>query len=294
MIYPWGWTNHPSEPWDISSQSLVAHWKLDEADGSVAADSTRNGNDGTLIGRPDWRPGSGKIGGALDFDGRYDYVLASKTNGLDFAPGSFSASAWVKPRTVGGRWQAIMEYDRTSLNGNRFGLWLDLSGRLHFRVGQNTWHSTGSLKANAWQLVTATYDGDTHRMNLYVDGVLEASAINTAGFVAPVQSALSIGVRGSLDDEFFDGLLDDVRIYDKTLSDEEVLRLIGVNCNSDAVAGTVKAGSTTSAWQWTELYDQTGASEDMSFMLFADPQIGIDDDDEVLYIEGDWPTEEKK
>ncbi len=289
MTYPWGWTNHPSEPWDVSGADLLAHWKLDESSGGIAADSSGNGNDATVFGRPDWRPGAGQIGGAIDLDGRYDYLKVGKPNGLDFAPGSFSVSAWVKPRMAGGRWQAIMEYDRSSFNGNRFGLWIDFNGRFHFRVGRNTWQTTRSLKANTWHLLTATFDGGTHRMRLYIDGVLDASATNVAGFVAPVQSALTIGVRGSEDDEFLDGWLDDVRIYDVTLSEEDVLRLIGVNRNNDAVAATPKGDT----WQWVELYDQTGVSEDMSFMLFTDGKADADDDS-VLYIDGPWPTEEVK
>ncbi|MBN1361571.1 MAG: LamG domain-containing protein [Sedimentisphaerales bacterium] len=294
MTYPWGWTNHPSEPWDVPGRNLVGHWKLDESSGEIANDSSGNGNHGTVVGRPDWRPGGGTIGGAIDLNGRDEYIRVSKPNGFDFAPGSFSASAWVKARTVGGRWQTIMEYDRDSFNGNRFGLWIDPAGRFHFRVGRNTWQTTASLKANTWHLLTATYDGDTHRMRLYIDGVLDAAATNVAGFVAPVQSTLTIGVRGSQDDEFLDGLLDDVRVYDVSLSDEEVLRLIGVNRNNDAVAGTPKTIGTTPTWQWTELFDQTGVSEDMSFMLFTEPLTQTTDDDSVLYIEGPWPTEEVK
>ncbi len=292
MPYSWGWTNHPSEPWDLSGRNLLAHWKLDESDGLVAADSAGNGNDGTLAGRPIWRPDGGAIGGAIDLSGRSDYVKVTKPSGLDFAPGSFSISTWVKAREVGGRWQTIMEYDRNSPYGNRFGLWIDLSGRSHFRVGQNTWHSTRSLKANTWHLLTATYDGDTHRMNLYIDGVLDASATNTAGFVTPVQATLTIGVRGSQDDEFFNGLLDDVRVYGVTLSDEDILTLIGAGRNSDAVAGTLRTSDATPVWEWAELYDQTGVSEDMSFMLLTEPEVDASETPGVIYIDGPWPTED--
>ncbi|MBN1363138.1 MAG: LamG domain-containing protein [Sedimentisphaerales bacterium] len=294
MTYPWGWTNHPSEPWDLPGSNLAAYWKLDEASGTVAADSSGNGNDGTVFGRPTWRPSDGQIGGALDFSGRNDYVKVAKPTGFDFAPGSFSASAWVNTRTTGGRWQTIMEYDRNSTNGNRFGLWLDFGGRFHFRVGQNTWQTTRDLKANTWYLLTATYDGDTHRMRLYIDGVLDASATNAAGFVSPVQSTLTIGACGSEIDEFFDGMLDDVRVYDITLSDDDVLRLVGAGKNNDAVVGTTKTDSVTPGWDWMELFDQTGVSEDMSFMLFTEPEVGGDDDGGVIYIDGPWPVVEAK
>lgn len=294
MTYPWGWTNHPSQPWDVSARDLLAHWKLDESSGIVAADSSGNGNDGTVVGRPDWRPGGGRIGGAIELDGRNDYIKVARPKGFDFAPGSFSASAWVRLHTVGGRWQAIMEYDRDSFNGNRFGLWVDPAGRFHFRVGRNTWQTTRSLKADTWYLLTATYDAATGRMRMYIDGVLDASATHTGGFVAPVQALLTIGVRGSEDDEFLDGLLDDVRVYDATLSAEDILRLTGVGRNNDAVAGTPRSGGATPGWEWVELFDQTGVSEDMSFMLFTEPRLGVTDDDSVLYIDGPWPTEEVK
>ena len=55
-----------------ASAELVAHWRLDEASGVTAFDSSGNGNDGTLNGNPQWE--AGMIGGALHFDGSSDYV----------------------------------------------------------------------------------------------------------------------------------------------------------------------------------------------------------------------------
>jgi len=108
-------------------------------------------------------------------------------------------------------------------------------------------------------------------MNLYVNGVLDGTATQNRSFVAPVQATLTIGVRGEENGEFFDGLLDEIRVFGVTLSPEDVLTLVGVGRNDDAVAGQLSTDSTAPAWEWTELYDQTGASEDMSFMLFTEP-----------------------
>jgi len=270
ITYPWGWTNHPLTVWDLSALTPLAHWKLDESLGVIAADSSGNGNDGTLFGKPTWRPSGGWIGGALDLGGRGDYIKVEKPKGFNFAPNSFSVSAWVYPREARGRWQAILEYDRFSANGNRFGLWLDVEGRFHFRVGQNTWQVPDSLVANQWYLLTATFDATTKAMNLYVNGVLEATATNQKGFVAPTLSTLIIGARGAADDEYFNGLLDDIRVYNTALSADDVLMLAGAGRNDGAVAGQLSAG-TTETWNWTQLLDQTGMIEDLSFMLFTEP-----------------------
>ena len=196
----------------------LAHWKLDEAQGTTAADSSGNGNNGTTLGNPVWRTSGGWIGGALEFDGRNDYVKVEKPKGFNFAPNSFSVSTWIYPKETRGRWHAIMEYDRNSLNGNRFGLWLDVEGRFHFRVGQNTWQSPDALAPNQWYHLTATFDAGSKAMKLYVDGLLAATATYQKGFVTPTQATLIIGARGSVDDEYFLGLMDDIRVFKVALT----------------------------------------------------------------------------
>ncbi len=270
MTYPWGWTNNPSEPWDLPETDALAYWKLDETTGSVAADSSGNGNTGRLAGDPVWRPEAGWLGGAIDLDGRSDYIKVDNPIGFDFAPGSFSASVWVNPRQTRGRWQAIMEYDRDSTNGNRFGLWIDTEGRFHFRVGLNTWHSSQGLEAGQWHLLTATYNGDTHEMMIYVNGLLDAVAVNSKGFVEPTKSTLTLGAAGDESDEFFEGYLDEIRVFGTALSDQDVLTLLGVSRNDAAVAGQFDEGS--DSWQWTQLYDRTGTREDVSFMLITNAE----------------------
>ena len=284
MVYPWGWTNHDCTAWKGPAQDPLAYWRFDESSGTVAADSSGNGNDGTVLGSPVWRPTGGRICGALDFSGRGDYVKVAKAQNLNFAPGSFSVSTWVNPREVGGRMQALVEYDRTTFNGNRFGLWIDTNGQFQFRVGSTAWSSRQSLKAGAWFLLTGVYDSSTRQMKLYINGQLDSIGALTGGFVSPVSTKLTIGVRGSEDSEYLNGLLDDMRIYGSALSDQDVLSLFGTGSNDNAVAGAL---DTTSTWQWTELFDQTGASEDLSFMLFTDPQaIKLDSGGEIVFNSG--------
>jgi hypothetical protein len=72
----------------------VAHWKLDELSGTVASDSV-GGNDGTLNGDPTWRPGDGKIGVAMEFDGDGDYVEVEGYKGIS-GPNPRTVTAWVR------------------------------------------------------------------------------------------------------------------------------------------------------------------------------------------------------
>ncbi len=202
----------------------VGHWRFDEGWGGTAVDSGSGENDGMLVGDPQWT--SGRIGDyAVDLDGSGDYVRTEDvTTGLDFAPNSFSVSAWVRARQVSGGWRTVLEYNRYGTNW--FGLWLNQSGRFHFRVGYNTKDSEQILNPDEWHLLTGTYEAATKRMSLYVDEQFDSSAVQSAGrFSTPVRAKLTIGVRQWEDAEYFDGMIDDVRVYAGALSAAEVAAL---------------------------------------------------------------------
>jgi hypothetical protein len=270
--YPWGWTNHKCTAWDPPGLDEVAHFRFDEAAGITAHDSSGNGNHTTLTGDPTWQNCCGIVCGALDFDGDGDYVkTADTTTGLDFAPGSFSISAWVNAREVADGWRTIMEYDRDGHLENRFGLWLNRDGRMHFRVGLDTKNSNQILNADQWYCLTATYDSADKTMRLYIDGQFDDQAVHANGYKSANAAKLTIGVRGWEDAEYFNGLIDDVRIYDRVLTADEVKALADMGRNDDAVAGRLDPTGATPEWVWDELHDQVGASADMSFVLFTEP-----------------------
>ncbi|MEN6577827.1 MAG: LamG domain-containing protein, partial [Phycisphaerales bacterium] len=113
------------------------------------------------------------------------------------------------------------------------------------------------------------FETGTRAMKIYIDGVLEATATNQKGFVTPTQATLIIGARGTADDEYFNGLIDDIRVFDSLLTPEEILILAGAGRNEGAVYTT--ASNTSIAASWSQLLDPTGEIEDMSFMLFTSP-----------------------
>jgi Tol biopolymer transport system component len=206
---------------------LIAHWALDEEAGNTAYDSV-SGYDAYLHGGPLWQPTNGKEGGALQFDGLDDYVSTPFV--LDPSKNSFSAFAWIK----GGKPGQVILSQRDTVVGQstKLGsswLWADSSyGRLITRLNHPPFDpliSESVITDGQWHHVGLLYDIFELKRYLYVDGVKVAQD-NT--FVGPRASdgGLYIGAGESLvPTSFFSGLIDDVRIFNATLSPEEVAAL---------------------------------------------------------------------
>lgn len=190
--------------------SLVAHWTLDESAGNVAADSAGS-FDGTLIGKPDWRPAAGVIDGALQFDGRVNYIAAPAA--LDLSEGPFSAFAWIRdgaPRQVVVSQEGIADWLLTDPATGAFGTALSGTGR-----------QSGPL----WSQATVS-DGDWHRVGLVWDGsqrVLYVDDVEAArdaqGHLAGSDADLFIGADAALEPGgFWSGMIDDVRLYRRAVT----------------------------------------------------------------------------
>jgi len=200
--------------------SAFAQWKLDEKSGDIAYE-TISGLDATLYGGPIWQPVEGKFIGALGFDGIDDYISTPFI--LDPAKGSFSAFAWIKgdqPGQViisqtgdfGGTWLGIDPSEgnlMTGFSGMYFG---DLVSETVITDGQ--WHHVGLV-----------YDLNSLHRLLYVDGVLVAEDTTVVSGM-PSDGGLYIGASKDLDaGTFFSGMIDDVRIYNQTLTAEQIAAL---------------------------------------------------------------------
>ncbi|MDC1006276.1 kelch repeat-containing protein, partial [Opitutales bacterium] len=207
-----------------STDGLVGWWKFDEGSGTVAYDSSGNGNDGNLTNGPTWA--TGKIGGALSFDGVNDYVLIPATSDLDLQ--TLSISSWVYSSNYV---QDGFIFEKTA-DGNlnsQYNLFFQNS-ELRFRVKPiNSSYSDTKVDQSilsGWSFITSSYNSSKRK--LFVNGQLVASndfnetiATNPNGISLIGAYALnSIG-----NNYFFNGLIDDVRIYDRALSAAEVQAL---------------------------------------------------------------------
>jgi len=157
----------------------IAHWKMDETSGVDAFDSV-GGHDGTLVNGPTWD--TGKLDGALDFDGSDDYVNVPHDPTLSLS-NTMSFTAWINASSFGSTYQTILAKDDGGSGSNYyFGTWQKelvfgfFSGGLFREV-----FTTGlNLQAGTWYHLGATFDDAANTVRLYVDG---AEVLNgTLGF----------------------------------------------------------------------------------------------------------------
>jgi len=200
--------------------NLVGWWKLDEGSGTIAYDSSIYGNDGTLVGDPQWV--TGRIDGAADFDGDGDYIDCGPDP--NFEPDSITVAAWVNIRTIPTAWMSVVakgEYSwRLSTVATHPSFFFGIN---HWEIPGSSILSTSGVEANEWHHISATYDGAT--MRLYHDGVLNNSLASAVG-IGTAETNLLIGTNPQAISRYWDGLIDDVRIYKRALTQEEINGLI--------------------------------------------------------------------
>ena len=213
-------------PATTPSGGLVLAFAFDEASGTTALDTSGSGLNGTI--REAVRV-AGKTGGALSFDGVNDWVTVTDTTSspLDLTSG-MTIEAWVNPAAMSG-WESIVLKERGA-GLLSYGLYAQdgapLSGGFaapagYIRTGSadQAVRGTDPLPLGAWTHIATTYDGAT--MRIYVNGQLVGSRAQ-GGAIAVANGALRIGGNGSFAGEFFQGLIDDVRIYNRALSAAEI------------------------------------------------------------------------
>ena len=206
---------------DVASPSgPIAHWKLDEANGTTAVDSV-GGHDGTVVGNPTWSAGT--LGGALDYDGVGDRVDVGSI--MDGSASQISVTAWVFKRDIEDD-RVISKSSSTAIVDHIFSLGVaGTTIRTRLRTTDNGGISNydgGIISLNQWVHLAFTYDGAMLR--IYSDGTETASYVVTGDMIASTQG-VAIGNVNATDDRYWNGLLDDVRIYDRALDPAEIADL---------------------------------------------------------------------
>lgn len=205
-----------TQPPATSSNGLVAAYGFEEASGSMVADASGKGNHGTI--KEAVRINSGRYGKALKFDGVNDWVTVNDSAALDLSS-SMTLEAWVYPQTLAG-WRTVLlkekpgdaVYYLDSSNDAR----LPNSG---IKIGGlKEINGANQLPVNQWTHLVSTYDGQYHR--LYVNG---AEVVKSAqnGLIQQSDGVLRIG-GNSVWGEYFQGYIDEVRIYNRALTPSEI------------------------------------------------------------------------
>ena len=256
-------------PVQAQEDGLVAEWHFDEGAGNIAKDSSGNGNDGTIYGAT-WV--DGKFGKALSFDGQNDYIGdIGTTSSFSFVEntGIFSIEGYFKsfpnsnPQTLVANTGTTVEkgfYFGSESNGLRLLIlkaipsnpMMDSISPANIITDTN-WHYLGVI-------------GDGTKIKFYVDGI-EYVGSESMGDKSSGSSSRSLEIgrftynKGSL--SYFNGLIDEVRIYKSALTAEEIKEhyesgQTALSLTKNASPQSIKQGQTTTV---TLTVKNTGSTE---------------------------------
>jgi hypothetical protein len=203
----WSFTTIPMIP--IIDPNLVGWWKLDEGEGSTVVDWSSHGNHGTFVGNPQWVPGYD--GGALELDGSswVDYGNPPQSQITQ----AITIACWINPAAISGDRGFVARDGAYALKSSDDHLRFTTPGILD-HDGLNT-----ILVAQTWQHIAVTFlSGQTRGLVFYLNGVeterLDSSAMNAG--TGPLR------VGNNQWSQTYAGLIDDVRLYNKVLTQQEI------------------------------------------------------------------------
>ena len=206
---------------------LAARWGFDEATSTIATstyDGTGNNNTGSMSAGATRNAATCKINFCLSFDGSSGFISVSTSSSVNIT-GAISLAAWIKTSATND-YSGII-YKVSGNNGYQMSFHTSGAVRADFYNGSGAItpiYSTTNVEDNNWHFVVATYDGTTAK--IYVDAVLGTTAPTGSDYVtAASDSSFIVGNDSGAASRYYNGLLDDVRVYNRALSANEIQRI---------------------------------------------------------------------
>lgn len=228
-------------PVNLSPRSLKNHiasmWLFDEGKGDTAGDASGHSHHGTFVNAA-WA--KGKFGSAAQFNPGENYVEVEATDESLSPTEEMTITAWVylealpdlEEQFPNRRILEAATYDPAEFEfggaDNHYGLHFEW-GSFLFRPGQNAFpdrvvvDQNGAIEPGRWQHVAGVYSGD--HIKLYVNGELRSETeANCMALTQPPDNRLFIGTKSpqAPDGDWWDGLIDEVAIFDVALTEEEI------------------------------------------------------------------------
>ena len=249
---------------------LIAAWAFNEGSGTTSADLSGGGNTVTLVNGPTWI--AGKYGTGVRLDKINDYLRALNSPTLNVTGSALTMSAWVFPLAGGGDQVLFGKFWNANMTSPVYQYAIELQNggvRPLFFVGTSGGLrsvSMGSdLPSGQWSHLAVTFDGLLARF--YVNGNLVASPSLSASLTAR-DTPLHVGADANLS-QLFNGMVDEFRIYRRTLSQSEIQTDMNtpLNSGSDPTAPTVTITSPTNNAQVGGIITITADADDETGVL---------------------------
>ena len=204
---------------DSSDDSLILYFSFDALDGDTVTDLSQYGNNGTIAGAPELA--AGKFGNALKLNGESDWVEVPHADILTVDE-NVTVMAWINAERHTGpndqRWQGILAKGNSPRS---YSFYTESPSEcLHLSAGGSGSVCTGKIALNEWQHVVAHVDNGTHRYWLNGENVGEFDGQNPLPGAADTADVL-VGKTHEGNREFL-GLLDEVRVWNRALSEDEI------------------------------------------------------------------------
>ena len=249
---------------------LVHHWALDEDTGAGATEAidAAGSNNGTINGAT---TAPGVLGNALYFDGSSNNVIIDNVVSANLTTmtitfwmnpdiGYTATSGWKRVISAVDQWEAILVQNTGNL-GNNF-----------FRSGGDFPQSTDAPPEGQWTHVAMTADhAGTGRMEIYVNGVYDTPTnpdiLTNADWT---ESTIAFGSRADNGGAFYKGFLDDVRIYDEILTEDQIKAIMGGNQAILIAPEIDKSITTPYNFEWQSGWPG-GAKQVIKYLMYLDP-----------------------
>lgn len=212
----------------LADERLQLHLGFDESSGVVAQDRSIYHRSGRLMNGPVWT--TGLSGGAVSLDGIDDYVEVSGYKGIS-GIASRTCSAWVK--TTGTTYKSIVSWGAEQI-GQKWVFRIEDTGSLAVGIWGGVASTTATINDGQWHHVATVLNSDgspsANEIVFYIDGVPQTSnATNTQSILTAAFQEVMIGAyrNAGVNMTHFNGQLDDVRVYDAALSNQEIQDIAG-------------------------------------------------------------------
>jgi len=266
-----GFTTHKSDVWSfttvpevaVTDPSLVGWWTLDEGEGMTAVDWSGHGHHGAVAGNAQW--GDGYYGSALTFRDDVYIEMAGYAGITGTQPRT--ACAWIKTTATNAE---ILSWGE-DVTGQKWIIRTDPTGGLRAEVAGGYNYGATQLVDDQWHHVAVVFEDDGSPdvldTKLYVDGLLDTIAASQG---TPLDTAATGVVRigeSPWHNTPFVGQIDDVRIYDKVLTEEEIQEVMRGNpllaADPEPARGAIVDIREVDALRWSP--GDTAASHDVYF-----------------------------